>query len=199
MWVGRNRVENCFWGRWKKGRGEGHFQGHLLYIEILFLPTVKHFDFDKFPFGWIHSNRALVRVWIQIGPILQQCQNNRLNAQNTDCCWFHGCLQGLVVNVRGGTLQSPKVLRVALCKVQLYLKRIMRDPLFQLLPSTHEVDNIVRRLLELIGNTKCTLTELGSNINTIVQTVISVTTYLSTGNSDKYSTKTNGLNKLISK
>jgi len=75
----------------------------------------------------------------------------------------------------------------------------MRDPLFQLLPSTHEVDNIVRRLLELIGNTKCTLTELGSNINTIVQTVISVTTYLSTGNSDKYSTKTNGLNKLISK
>lgn len=31
-----------------KGKGEGCFKVHLLYIQILRLPSEKHFGFDKF-------------------------------------------------------------------------------------------------------------------------------------------------------
>lgn len=84
MWVGKNSVGDCFWRRWMKGRGEGHFKVHLLYIQILFLPSVKHFGFDKFTLDELTQKELWLRVSIQIDPTFQQCQKNRLTAWNTD-------------------------------------------------------------------------------------------------------------------
>lgn len=63
-----------------KGRGEGHFKVHLLYIQILFLPSVKHFGFDKFTLDEVTQKELWLRVSIQIDPTFQQCQKNRLTA-----------------------------------------------------------------------------------------------------------------------
>lgn len=168
---GKEQCRGCFWRRWTKGRGEGHFKVHLLYIQIIFLPSVKHFGFDKFTLNELTQRELWLSLdsnWSNFLAVPEEqtyCSKHWLLLVSWTCtgsgCKFMRRHALVIKSTRSCSTQST-----------IILWNNMRDPLFQLLPSTHPVYKIFRWLLELAGNTKYTSMETGYRNEVIVQVML---------------------------